>query len=121
MPILHSPGVMTPGQLGPIRRDFEPAERALHLDHVEHRDALGDADDQRDLGVDRLEDRIGGVGRRHVDHGGGGAGLGDGLGHGVEHRQVEMRGAALARRHAAHHLGAVGDRLLGMEGALRSR
>ena len=24
MPILHSPGVRTPGQLGPIRRDFEP-------------------------------------------------------------------------------------------------
>ena len=31
-----------------------------------------------------------------------------------------MGGAALARRHAAHHLGAVGDRLLGMEGALRA-
>src|SRR3546814_19352917 len=24
MPILHSPGVSTPGQFGPIRRDFEP-------------------------------------------------------------------------------------------------
>ena len=24
MPILHSPAVMTPGQLGPMRRDFEP-------------------------------------------------------------------------------------------------
>ncbi len=24
MPILHSPAVMTPGQFGPIRRDFEP-------------------------------------------------------------------------------------------------
>ena len=24
MPILHSPGVITPGQLGPIRRDLEP-------------------------------------------------------------------------------------------------
>ena len=31
-----------------------------------------------------------------------------------------MRGAAFARRHAADHLGAVGDRLLGMEGALRA-
>ncbi len=30
MPILHSPGVMTPGQLGPMRRVFEPVERALH-------------------------------------------------------------------------------------------
>ena len=24
MPILHSPGVITPGQLGPISRDLEP-------------------------------------------------------------------------------------------------
>ena len=24
MPILHSPAFMTPGQLGPIRRDFDP-------------------------------------------------------------------------------------------------
>jgi hypothetical protein len=24
MPILHSPGVTTPGQFGPIRRDFDP-------------------------------------------------------------------------------------------------
>ena len=63
---------------------------------------------------------FGGVRRRHVDHARGGAGLGDRLGHGVEHRQVEMGGAAFARRHAAHHLGAVGDRLLGMEGALRA-
>ncbi len=38
----------------------------------------------------------------------------------VEDRQIEMRGAALAGRHAADHLRAVGDRLLGMEGALRA-
>jgi hypothetical protein len=48
---------MTPGQFGPIRRDFDPSSFALDLDHVEHRDALGDADDERDLGVDRLDDR----------------------------------------------------------------
>ena len=68
MPILHSPAVITPGQFGPISRDFEPDERALHLDHVDHRDAFGDADDQRDLGLDRLADRIGRARRRHVDH-----------------------------------------------------
>src|SRR6201986_3487973 len=31
-----------------------------------------------------------------------------------------MGGAAFARGHSAHHLGAVGDRLLGVEGALRA-
>ena len=29
MPILHSPGVSTPGQFGPIRRDFVPVSARL--------------------------------------------------------------------------------------------
>ena len=75
MPILQASGVMTPGQFGPIRIERRAFERALHLHHVEHRDALGDADDELELGVDRLEDRVGRERRRHVDRGGGGAGL----------------------------------------------
>jgi hypothetical protein len=35
------------------------APAALTLHHVEHRDALGDADDQLHAGVGRLQDRIG--------------------------------------------------------------
>ena len=31
MPILHWPGVITPGQLGPTRRDFEPSSARLTL------------------------------------------------------------------------------------------
>ena len=31
MPILHSPGVSTPGQLGPISRVFEPDSERLTL------------------------------------------------------------------------------------------
>ena len=31
MPILHSPGVSTPGQLGPISRDLVPSSAALTL------------------------------------------------------------------------------------------
>jgi len=34
MPILHSPGVMMPGQFGPIRRVFAAAQGALNLDHI---------------------------------------------------------------------------------------
>src|ERR1700678_3561513 len=37
-------------------------------DHVAHRHALGDADDQIEFGVDRLIDGGGGEGRRHIDH-----------------------------------------------------
>ena len=121
MPILHSPGVMTPGQLGPISRVFEPDKRALDLHHILHRDAFGDAHDQRDFGRDRLQDRIGGKGRRHIDHGCIGARAVHRIGNGIEHRQVEMRRSAFARRHAADHFRAVGDRLFGMERALRAR
>jgi hypothetical protein len=58
MPILHSPAVITPGQFGPISRDFGAAEVALDLDHVGDRDALSDADDERNLRLDRLADRV---------------------------------------------------------------
>src|SRR5688572_877879 len=92
-------------------------ERPLDLDHVEDGDAFGDAHDQRDPGGNGLADRIGGAGRRHVDDGRIGAGLLARLGDGVEHWQVEMSRAALARRDAADHLRAIGDGLLGVKGA----
>ncbi len=68
---------MTPGQFGPMsarlgRRD---SSTRLHLDHVERRDALGDADDHLDAGVGRLEDRVGRARRRHEDDRRVGAGL----------------------------------------------
>src|SRR5262249_35622483 len=40
---------------------------ALHLDHVEHRNALGDAYDEWYLGVDGLKDRIAGEAWWNVD------------------------------------------------------
>src|ERR1043166_7053085 len=88
--------------------------------HVQDRNTLGDADDQRDAGVDGFQDRIGGKGRGHIDDAGGGPGLADRLLHGIEDRQIEMARAAFARRDAADHLRAIGNGLLGMEGALRA-
>ena len=38
--------------------------------------------------------------------------------HGLEDRKADMLGSAFAGRYAADHLGAVGDGLLGVEGAL---
>ena len=67
MPILHSPGVMTPGQFGPISGDLVPSRARLTRTMSMHRDAFGDADDQLDPGIDRFQDRVGGEGRRHVD------------------------------------------------------
>src|SRR5208282_2754904 len=84
----------------------------------EHGDALGNTDDQRDFGINGFADRIRRAGRRHVDHAGVAPGFFSRFGNRVEHRQVEVRGATLSGRGAADHLGAIGDRLFGMERAV---
>ena len=45
------------GAIGADQPRLRAVQRALDLDHVEDRNALGDGDDQRHFGVDRLEDR----------------------------------------------------------------
>ena len=109
---------------GAVRADQHHArmllQHVLDAQHVQHRDAFGDAHDHADAGIGRFQDRIGRERRRHVDHGGIGAGGVDRFTHGVEHRQFDVGGAALPRGHAADDLGAVIDHLLGVEGALRA-
>ena len=87
MPILHSSGVMTPGQFGPTSRLPLRRTTSIGPDHVEHGHALGDRDDGLDPGVDGLEDRVGRERRRHEDHRGIGPGRLDRLDHRVENRQ----------------------------------
>ncbi len=106
------------GAVGSDQTGFGTAEHPLHLDHIRYRNALRDADHQRDLGIDRLQDGVGGEGWRHIDDGRIGAGLRDRLGYRVEDRNVQVPGAALAGGDAADHLGPIGDRLLGMKGPL---
>src|SRR3569623_1880237 len=93
-------------------------QRRLHLEHVDHRNALGDAYDSSDAGVGGFQYRIGRVRCRHVDHGGVRLGGRDGVAHGIEHRPFEMELPALARRYAADQLRAVFDGLLGVKRAL---
>src|SRR5262249_17452690 len=102
----------------PDQPRFSARQRALDLHHVEHRNAFGDADDKGDFGLDRFANRIRSASWRHVDHARVAIGLLLSLRYGVEDRQAEMSGAAFARRCAANHLGAVGDRLLGMKRAV---
>ena len=78
------------GAVRPDQPRLRAAQRALDLDHVEHGNALGDADDQRNFRIDRFADRIRRAGRRHVDHAGVATGFFARFGHRVEHRQVEM-------------------------------
>src|SRR5690606_18200653 len=106
---------------GAVRADeprFRAFQRALDLHHVQNRNPFRDADDERHLGVDRLEDRIRREGGRNVDRGGVRAGPGHRLVDRVEAREAEVFAPALAGRHAADHLRAVGDGLFGVEGAL---
>ena len=91
------------------------AHAALHAQHVERGNALGDADDEVETGVRRLADRVGRARRRHEHHRRIGAGRGDGFAHRVEDRHAVDFGAALARRDAAHHLGVVFARKPGVE------
>jgi hypothetical protein len=61
MPILISSGVIAPGQFGPSSR--RPSLFLSHplarRDHVAHRDPLGDADDEVEIGFDRFQYRAG--------------------------------------------------------------
>src|SRR5262249_14142075 len=100
----------------------EPRAPALQVgvdpNHVERRDALGDADDQLDPGVRRLQDRIRGAGGRAQDHGAVGAGLAHRLLDAVEEREALDGGAALPRGDAAHDTGAVFAAADRVEGAV---
>ena len=81
MPAFAWPAVMMPGQLGPMSRVGFSVHEGHHLQHVDGGNALGDADDERDTGVGRLHDGVGGKRRRHEDDAGVGAGLANGVVH----------------------------------------
>src|SRR6516162_3525805 len=94
---------------------------------VLHRNSLGDDHQQRDLGVDGLDDIVLGELRRHKDDRHVGAGLLHGLCDAAEHRQlddpaalvlVRDRGARLARVHTADDLGARLEHSGGVHGGL---
>ncbi len=97
MPIFACPGVMMPGQFGPISRAFGCRQEGLDAQHVGDRDPLGDRDDELDAGVGRLHDRVGRERRRHEDHRSVGAGRRARLLDRIEDRNPLDRLAALAR------------------------
>ena len=92
-----------------VRADQQRA-LALHAvlgaDHVAHRDALGDADHQIQVGLDRLLDRLRGERRRHVDHRDVRAGRFLGIGDRPEDRNAFEVLARLLRVHAGDEAGA---------------
>src|SRR5690606_13338327 len=121
-------GVRLPGRgdAGAVRAD-DPGLVALRhgvgpeLGGVVHRNALGDHDAERDLGVDRLHHRGLGRGRRHEDHGDVRAGLRHGLLDRAEDGQALVNDASLAGVDPAHDLGPGGEHAAGVLRTLRAR
>src|SRR5260221_3210393 len=108
---------------GAVRADEARAGATGRLDdrdHVEGRDALGDAEDRGDAGGYGLEDRVGGARCRDENATGVRARLGDGFGDRVEDRDAPVEGplTALAGRHARDDLRPVRLHGPGMELAL---
>ena len=106
------------GAVRPDEADVRAAQGGFDFEHVQHRDAFGDAGDDFNAGIDRLKDGVGGKCGRHEDHRGVGAGRGDGFVAVVEDRAVEVALSAFAGGNAADELGAVSNRLFAVEGAL---
>ena len=118
MPILHSPGVMMPGQFGPMRRDFLAGHLRFHPHHVHHRNSFGDADDQLDAGIDRFQDSIRRARRRHENDRDVATGFLARFPDGVEDRHLAFKLLpAFPGRDASDHIGPVFHALLGMESA----
>ena len=107
MPILHLPGEIMPGQLGPISRERRFCRVLPGAHHIQRRNALGDADDQFHLSIGGFHDRVGGKWRRHEDHRRIRPSLVDRFLHSVEDRPAFVSGAALAGSHSADDLGSV--------------
>ena len=92
-------------------------QRALDANHVENGNALGDRNDQFDLGINRLEDRVRCKWWWNINNRSSRAGSFLGFRNGVVVWQTNMGRATLARRNARNHLRAIGERLFGVERA----
>ena len=90
-------------------------EVVLDLHHVQHRNTLGDADNQLNPGVGGFHDGVGGKRRRYQNHRGVAAGFVAGVLDRVEDRHVVHLLAALTGGDAGNHVGAVGDAGAGVE------
>ena len=110
------PGAVRANQARSLRLQIRP-----DFHHVDLRNAFGDADNQGDPGVGRFHDAVRRKGWRNKDHGRIRAGFFHGLGHGVEHRAIQMGAAALAGGNTTHNIGAISNRLRRVERAFAAR
>src|ERR1700730_6397068 len=92
-----------------------------HAHHVDDRHAFRDANDERHFGVGGFQDGVRGVRRRNKNHGRiRPSGL-HRFRHRIKNGTLQMLCAAFARGHATHHVGAILNHLLRVEGAFTTR
>ncbi len=117
MPILHLPGEMMPGQLGPINRDRRFCKYSHARHHIQRRNALGDADDQLHLRIGSFHNCISGKWWRNKNHRRICSSFIDRFLHGVKDGPSLVSGATLAGSHSPNDLGSVLRAGFGMESA----
>src|SRR6266478_9009879 len=115
MPIIARPALMMPAHFG-----IAP-QVALYAHHILRGNAVRDRHDQPDTRIRRLHDGIGAERRGDEDQARRGARVRDRFLHGVEHRPLQVLGAALSGGNTAHDVRAVGDHLLRVERPLVAR
>jgi hypothetical protein len=100
----------------PCIRNIEPG---FDRQHIQRRNAFGNADDQLDAGIECFKDAVFGDWRRYVNHGRRRTGGIDRISNGIKHRQIQMFCAAFARCYTANQFGAIGNGLFTVQGTLR--
>ena len=121
MPILHFPGEMIPGQLGPIRRllDREISVMTRTMSSVGMPSVMQTI--SATLGSRRFHNGIRGKGGRNKDDRCIDAFFLNGFLDGVEDRDAFVSGSPFAGSDARHHFCAIGFALLGVERTLFAR
>src|SRR5580704_16573303 len=109
------------GAIGADEARFVEVHGGGGANHVDDRNAFGDAHDQRNFGIGGFENGVGRVWRRHKDDAGVRTSGLHCFANRVEHRSFEVLGATFAGSHATYNVGAVFDHLLGVESAFAAR
>src|SRR5271163_4346310 len=109
------------GAVGADEPRFVEVDRGSGANHVNHRDAFRDADDERNFSVGGFENRVGSVWRRNENYGSVGArGLYSFL-NGIEHRTFQVLGPTFAWGYATNDICPVFNHLLRMKSSFASR
>src|SRR5215469_5021688 len=116
----HNPNLAFSGRnhartVRPNQARFASLQEGRRADHIASWDAFGNADNQRNAGLGRFHDCVGGERRRNKNHRRVGVSVFHRFSDRVEYGQPEVRLPAFSRSHSPDHFRAVVHRCLGMK------